>query len=378
MRLFYLPSSLNWNHPKTQAQLGAADVLVFQRNVLSPEVWDAMDYWRAIGKAVCIDLDDHYPGLPASNPAYQYWIRNVNGMPQPPIESLAEGLRHADALTTPSKVIAKDWAHIVPGFWIPNYTRRAWYAGLKQKEAGAADIIFDYARKSKTEMQFRGFERPDSKGQIMLGWGGSISHVDSWIYSGIIEALDRLFEKHPNVRLKFCGHESRLNYIFDKWPARVVRQGGVKPEQWPHVISSFDIGLAPLDMRPLDPPWREGGPVTSYDDRRSWLKAIEYLSAGVPWVASKSNVYGDLSRWGTLVENTPDAWFRALDNKITYLQAEKALAWDRRRWALNKVTAEGNVSTIADTYGRIIASKLTRTGQRLPGVTYVEARAEAR
>ncbi len=367
---------MNWRHPQVQKSLGLGDVLVFQRNVITPDTWEAMDYWRALGKTVCIDADDHYTDLPPSNPAHAYWTRNIHGMNPDPVSALAEAMKHASAFTSPSKILVRDWEHIVPGYWIPNYTRRVWYEKLQQKPVGAVDLAFSYEANDKGERVFNGRERPDSKGWVTLGWGGSISHVDSWIYSGAIEAITKLFDKYPNLRLKFCGHEERLNYLFEKWGDRVIRQSGVTPEHWPFVISSFDIGLAPLDLRPLDPPWREGGPINSYDERRSWLKGIEYLCAGVPWVASKSATYNDLARWGTLVDNTPDAWFSALDNKIQHLQAEKALAWDRRRWAFKKVTMEGNVDHYANIFGRIIADTMTRGNKKnLPGVTYVERNA---
>lgn len=371
-KLYYLPTALDWNSPKVQKLLGMYDVFMFQRNVIAPEVWSAMDYWRALGKAVIVDVDDHYGDLPPSNPAHQYWTRNRSGMPMDPVEALTEGMRHADAVTSPSKVLLKDWAHILPGYWIPNYTRRAWYEPVNPKQAGKPDLIFGYRQNENQGIDFVQQERPDSAGCITLGWGGSISHVDSWLYSGIVESLDRIFEKYPNTRLKFCGHETRLDYVFGRWGDRVIKQDGVKPEHWPYVVGSFDIGLAPLDTRPLDPPWRDGAPVISYDERRSWLKAIEYLSAGVPWVASKSATYADLARWGTLADNTPDGWFAALDRMISTLPTRKAEAIDRRRWALRKVTMEGNVHGYCETFGRIIADKLTRGKKnQMPGVAYV-------
>lgn len=371
-KLYYLPTALQWNNPQVQKQLGLADVLVFQRNVITPEVWAAMDYWRAIGKIVCIDLDDHYPDLPASNPAHPYWIQNKPDFDPTPVAALTEAMHHADALTSPSKVILDDWSHILPGYHLPNWTRRAWYEPLPQKPLGAVDLEFsnrlaDDGQSALLESK----PRPDSDGLIMLGWGGSISHVDSWIYSGIIEALDQVFEKWPKARLKFCGHEHRLDYLFKRWGDKVVRQSGVKPEHWPNVVATFDIGLAPLDLRPLDPPWREGGPVASYDERRSWLKGAEYLSAGVPWVGSRSKTYDGLDRWGTLVANTPSAWFSVLDHKITYLAMEKAIASDRRRWALKHITFEPNANLYAETFNRIGAEKQARGGSKMPGVRYV-------
>ena len=268
-------------------------------------------------------------------------------------------------------MILEDWAHIVPGYFLPNWTRWTWYEKLIQKPVGAPDLEFSYAD-GKPKAQIR----PGSEGWIILGWGGSISHVDSWLYSGIIEALDRLFEKWPGARLKFCGHEQRINYILDRWGDRVIRQGGMKPEDWPSVVASFDIGLAPLDMRPM-PPMRDGGPVNSYDERRSWLKAAEYLTAGVPWVASRSRTYDELARWGTLVDNTPDAWFEALDEKVSFLAHEKDSAWERRRWAERHMTMEANANRYGEIFGRILAEAHVRLGARLPGITYVAQKVAA-
>jgi hypothetical protein len=378
VKLFYLPSALDWNSIQVQRTLGLFDVLVFQRNVIVREAWEAMDYWRAIGKTVCIDADDHYGDLPPSNPAHQYWTRNTPGLDPDPVSALAEAMRHADAFTAPSKVLCADWSHLIKTYYVPNYTRRAWYAGLEQKPAGAADLVFGYAADAAGAPQLTHAARPGTDGLVYLGWGGSISHVDSWYYSGIVPALDRLFERHPHVRLKFCGHETRLDeLVFNRWGDRVVKQDGVKPEHWPLVVSSFDIGLAPLDTRPLDPPWRPGAPIASYDERRSWLKGIEYLTAGVPWVASESATYADLRRWGTLVANTPDAWFAALDDAVTRLAHHKAVAWDRRRWALKHVTMESQANAYGDVFGRIMAERGAAQGARLPGVRYVARQAAA-
>ena len=371
-KLYFMPTALNWRHPEVTRQIGRGDVLIFQRNVIVPEVWEAMDYWRALGKAVIIDLDDHYPGLPPSNPAFPYWIINKVGIDPAPIEALAEGMRHADALTSPSKVILQDWSHIVPGFWLPNWTRRAWFEGLDQKPMGAPDLELFYGATPEGKPEtIMNRVRPDTVSTVVIGWGGSISHVDSWLFSGIVEALDRIFDKHKNARLKFCGYEQRLDFVLKRWGDRVVRQPGVKPEHWPVVLSTFDIGVAPLETAPLDPPWREGAPIASYDERRSWLKTVEYLTAGVPWVASKSLTYNDLAHLGRIAENTPDSWYAALDDTIKNLAAQKSIAWERRQWALKRLTLEGNIGKYQGIIERIVADSQTRKGAQLPGVIYV-------
>lgn len=376
-KLYHLGTALDWRDPRVEQALGLADVMVFQRNVITPEVWQAMDYWRALGKLVLVDLDDHYPELPPSNPAHEYWTRNALEMNPPPIARLEEGMRHADYLISPSKVILQDWSSVVPGRWLPNWAQRPWYEGIQQKPVGAPDVIVQSGAPSKdaggaeVAPTVQAAERVGSAGEVIIGWGGSISHVDSWIYSGIVDALDRVFHDFPQARLKFCGGERRLDDLLGRWGDRVIRQPGVTAQDWPVVVSTFDIGVAPLDVRPLVPPWREGAPTAAYDERRSWLKGLEYLCAGVPWVGQRSATYADLSGRGTLVDATPDAWYEALALKIRRLADAKKLAADNRRWAMKRLTFEANVNVYGEMLTAMLAEREVSRGAQLPGVLYV-------
>ena len=47
---------MDYHNPKVQQVFGKADAIIFQRNVLTRDVLNAMDYWRALGKIVTIDL----------------------------------------------------------------------------------------------------------------------------------------------------------------------------------------------------------------------------------------------------------------------------------------------------------------------------------
>ncbi len=381
-QLIYLPSATDFNHPKVQQVFGKADAIVFQRNVITPDVWGAMDYWRSLGKIVTVDLplDDHYPALPPSNPAHAFWILNKANLPNgDPVAALCEAMKHADALVSPSKVILKDYEHIIPGYWIPNYPRRMWYEKCQPKPLGAPDLEFGYQpdgepKDGQQKFTLLGKKREGSEGWIVLGWGGSISHVDSWVYSGIVEAFDKIFAEYPNVRLKFCGHEARLDYILNRWGDKVIRQTGVKPEHWPYVVSTFDIGLAPLDMRPVaSNTWKEGeekweGGEYSYDERRSWLKGAEYLCAGVPWLGTRSATYIDLERHGVLVETGAENWYKAMKDMIDNLPSRKRLAQEKKRWALKKYTMESQVNQYAEVYERIGNMKRAKAGSILPNV----------
>ena len=371
--LYSLRTSLALHHPLVQHKIGLADVIMFQRDVIMTEAYDSMDYWRALGKTVVVDLDDHYPGIPPSNPAHPFWICNTLDLDPTPIERLKEGLRHADGLIAPSYEIMKDWEHIVPGYYWPNYPAEKLYRDVNPKPLGAPDLLIDYENTSD-KSTLRGREREGTKGKICIGWGGSISHVDSFLYSGVLPALKRIMAKYPDVFFKFVGGETRLDYLLKELPeAQFFRHGGVAADHWPMVLSTFDIGIAPLDMRPTEPFTGAEHREVSYDERRSWLKLVEYICAGVPFVATDGAPYHDLGRFGKMVPNTEDAWYEALVSRIEGLAHFKADAQKRKEWALRHYTIEANAERLIELYSRIQAEQQSRRANaRLPETVYVE------
>jgi len=372
--LYSLRTSLALHHPLVQRKIGEGDIILFQRDVIDGSVNDAMEYWRAVGKTVVVDMDDHYPGIPPSNPAHPFWIMNIAGLDPPPVDRMIEGLKHADALISPSHEILKDWAHIIPGYYWPNYPGEGLYKDVEPKPPGAPDMVIDYEHKDGEKPALRIRERKDTRGRVCIGWGGSISHVDGFLYSGVLPALKRVLKDRPQAFFKFCGSESRLDWLLKDIPEdQFMRHGGVSAEHWPLVVSTFDIGIAPLDMRPTETFNGGDNPGKSYDERRSWLKLVEYLCAGIPFVATDGAPYAELGRFGKLVENTEEAWYQALISRVDSLAHFKTEAKERRKWALSHLTIEANADRLIDLYSRIQAEQQSRRqNARLPETIYVE------
>lgn len=374
-KMLQLDSTLNFDLPQVQEALGDADILVYQRNVIWEAVWDSLSYWRALKKTVVCDLDDHYPNLPPSNPAHAYWIRNVHKVKPTPLERLKIGLAKTDGLIAPNRILLRDWEHVCNTYYWPNYPSISDYEELQKKPIGGADVTFAYEKDPETqELTLMHAVKPGTEGHIIIGWGGSISHVDSFIYSGVLEALARVLKEREEVYFKFCGAESRLNEYLGKLPEKkVIRQGAVTTAHWPLVLSTFDIGIAPLDHRVVACNTGNEHGEYSYDDRRSFLKAVEYLCAGIPYIASKSVPYTDkeVARFGKIVENTENAWYEALMSRVDSLAHFKKEAQDRKGNALKKFTIEHNTGRLIDFYRRIIVDAQSRQGFRLPDVIYV-------
>ena len=376
-RMFELTSAVDFHNPKVQALIGAADIIIFQRNVLWEQVWDIMDYWRTLGKIVLVDLDDHYPKIPPSNPAFQSWIMNTGEMDPDPIERLKIGLKKADALIAPSHIILKDWEHIVPGYYWPNYPSMLDWQDIVRKLPGQNDLII--ASVNEKDVQPPKAEvRPDSAGKIVIGWGGSLSHIDSFVYSGVIEGMKMLMDENKNVVFKFCGNDDRMQFQLDRLPQdQVWHQIGVTAEDWPHVVATFDIGIAPMDMRPVDSGTGKEHGAYSYDERRSWLKLVEYACGGVPFVATKCASYEDFARYGKMVENTPEAWYEALKSRVDGIQHFYTDAMKSRNNSLKRLTIENQAKNLVDFYFRIGEEVQGRQGMVFPDMLAIVNNPEA-
>ena len=373
-KMYDLTSAVQLHSPQVQKLIGAADVIVFQRNVLWEQIWDVIDYWKALGKLCLVDLDDHYPEIPPSNPAFKSWIMNEGQMDPNPIERLKTGLGRADALIAPSHIILKDWEHIVPGYYWPNYPSLLDWQDIVRKEPGMNDLILTSTKDADPHVEVR----PDSAGKIVIGWGGSLSHIDSFAYSGVIDGLKQLMEEDDRVCFKFCGSDDRMAFLLDKLPQdQLYRQPGVTAEDWPNVVATFDIGIAPMDMRPVVAGTGNEHGEYSYDERRSWLKLVEYACGGVPFVATKCASYVDLERHGKMVENTPETWYTALKSRVDGILHFYTEAMAARQNNLKRLTIENNAQKLIDFYFQIGEETQARAGLILPNTLQLEINPDA-
>ena len=273
--------------PHNRKRIMDADAVLLQRNCFEGNL-DALRYWRGLGKPVYIDLDDAYQMLPETVAARRFWIDNALKFKRPPLEQLREGLLLSSGVTSPSKLILQDW-DAPKKVWLPNYVRGEWYANL---------------------------ERRPHVG-IIIGWGMSMSHFDSFRYCGIVEALVQLCRRDPRVRVVVCGNDAQPYEMLSGIPPQQrTRNAGVNFDVWPQRLAQFDLGIAPL--------------FGDYDRRRSWLKVVEYACAGVPCIVTKSDPYADLTDWTLAqVDAGADLWAAALDDAIANLRDHQERAAKR-------------------------------------------------
>jgi hypothetical protein len=201
-----------------------------------------------------------------------------------PLTQFKWGLRLVDGAAVPSRRLADDWRSYTDMRYLPNY------------------IELD---------KYQNSARQPHEG-IILGWGGSISHLQSFTGSGILTALRRVCRARPQVRVMVCGSDRRILEQLSIPQEQMVQKAWVPYSEWANHLSQFDIGLAPLHGE--------------YDERRSWIKVLEYMVMKIPWVASEGPAYQDLRSYGWLVKNTASAWERVLLDMIDHLDDHKTEA----------------------------------------------------
>lgn len=278
-----------------QAACELADLLVVQRNLLGP-VLSAIQHWKARDKIVIADFDDAYHLMSPTNAGYAYWgqglIRELgpdgrvvhHKIDPLPLTQFKWGLRLVDGATVPSRRLADDWRAYTDIRYVPNYIELEKYLNVTRQPHDG----------------------------VLIGWGGSVSHLQSFTGSGVLTALRRVCRARPQVRVMICGSDARILEKLGLPPEQVIHKAWIPYSEWAKHLSQFDIGLAPLHG--------------DYDERRSWIKVLEYLVMQIPWVASEGPAYHELRSYGWLVNNTASAWERVLLDMIDHLDDYKAEA----------------------------------------------------
>lgn len=310
------------NSPASAYACEDADVIVMQRGAM-PDTWAAVEHWRQAGKVILTDLDDGYPQITQEHPAFEFWHRGISTdamgnkarLPRPAILDMADGLRRVRGLTAPNRLILSDWLDAVgiPGRYVPNYVPTKQYLNAVRTRSPGFDST------------------------VWVAWGGSAGHLVSFTDSGILYALARVIAKRPNVRFIMCGADTR---IIDALPLRLAQKINLhwRPyREWPERLVNFDIGLIPV--------------AGDFDARRSWLKPLEYSLCNVPWIASKSPAYADLTGYGQFVDNTPDAWAAAIEDMLA-VGPDPAGLRAARNWA-SAQDIDTNVEKIIDAYAEL-------------------------
>ena len=282
------------NTKESAEACSSADIIIVERNYFG-DALAMIQYWKVRNKTVIGIFDDAYDKLHPQNIAYEFWIKGnvkyksadsgeekIATVLPPPLEQFKWGVQSLKAIQVPSVMLASDWSEYNKTYYVHNYLDMDKYIDVQPL-----------------------YPHDD----LVIGWVGSLSHYDSFSGSGVLDALNRISRKYPNVTLLISGDKR----VFDLLEAKKkVFQPFVPAEKWTSLIKTLDIGLAPLNGE--------------YDKRRSWIKGLEYMALKIPWIASNYQTYDELKEYGIMTENGYKGWTESLIEMIENYPMYKAKA----------------------------------------------------
>lgn len=154
---------------------------------------------------------------------------------------------------------------------------------------------------------------------LTIGWGGSMFHAQDW--GGVNNVLREVHRRVPSVAFRSVG----ANYMVGVPNVSTV---GFTTIHNYHRELDFHIGIAPL----VDTP---------FNQRKSWIKPLEYAARGIPCVASNVGQYGEWidHGWNGYLASNPTEWVDYLvaliDDDTRTRLGENALA-KARLWTIDK------------------------------------------
>ena len=318
------------NKPEVINFCSQSDIIIIERNFFG-DALAAIMFWRVRNKPMMAIFDDAYHIITKDNPSYPFWQENrmvslpdnvstridqlfaltknndalwanipansrnkvinqiskilKNNIPDykeekalaiPAMKQFTFGLKMMRGIQVPSRLLAEDWSNTNDTYYIHNYINPNRYMH-------AEPLL------SKNE------------GDLIVGWHGSLSHVASFHQSGVSEALAEIARKYENVKIYLGGDKKNYDYV-DIPDDKKIYGSYVPDQQWPSLLKSIDIAIAPL--------------ATEYDMRRSWIRGLEYMILQIPWIATNFPTYEELANYGMLIDNSAENWINAISEMV--------------------------------------------------------------
>ncbi len=252
-----------------------ADVIVMQR-VSMLNLSQAIPMMRAKGVAVVVDMDDDLTKIDPANPAF-YGLGTKTGDRRHNWRNAHQACLDATFVTVSTPALLKVYAPHGRGVVLENRIPQSY---LEVKHVDSA----------------------------RFGWPGSVhSHPNDLQAIGpaaarLVREGGEYFGIGPSYGFTPGDGLLRRALGLDEDPET---SGNVDFDEWPKALTHLGIGLAPLAD-------------TEFNRAKSWLKPLELMACGVPWVASPSAEYQRLHLLTGvgLMAKTPKDWYRQIKRLI--------------------------------------------------------------
>lgn len=264
--------------------LRQCDVVHIYRRA-DPTIQAAVDDLKRRGIGITWDNDDDIRLLPKESPSY---AKIGGAKAERDFKAQIQLLKRAHVVTTTSDYLVDTY-----------------------RESGARSVVRIENYLNPTQYA----RAPREHEGLVIGWVAGLEHRTDAKLLGMSEALTRVMERHPEVRVVTIGVRLQLD------PERYTHHPVVEFTRLKEHVRQFDVGIAPLADIPM-----------SY--ARSNVKVKEYAGAGVPWLASARGPYVGLGpqQGGRLVEDGD--WEEALEALVAsrllrFRLRRRSQAWGR-------------------------------------------------
>jgi glycosyltransferase involved in cell wall biosynthesis len=221
--------------------------LIVAQRLMFKDLAEKIDQRKKFNQIIINDVDDWYWGLHKDNHAYRLTHPDFNK---------DENIAH--------------YKHIVQE--CDGVVASTPFLADKMKNEFKCENVF--LVENHVEVKRFNPRRPNMK-KTVVGWVGSTSHR-----SGDLETIAPVLDNRK-FRLHHSGHVNTAEWFADKVGLprdKVTKAPMYDPRDYARLSFQFDIGIAPLNDVP-------------FNHAKSWIKAIEYAAAGVPFVASDLGEY---------------------------------------------------------------------------------------
>lgn len=262
------------------------DAVVFQR-VASPKILNILKEIKKKGKKVYMDIDDALFHVSKTNPAYKVWTPQSEAW-----ENLKEALKTCDKVFFSTPQLAEVYA-------MNNF--EVFLNGLN-----LSNPIYSPDRNRYNDI---------SRDKKIVGWAGSSSHIDS--LKEVRRAIKKLISQRDDVTFALCSNPEFLEF-FDIPKDRKLYVQHRPFEEWPPVMSLFDVSLAPIVPG-------------IFNSCKSELKVLEAGIWGVPSVCTLEAPYArfnKISDGGNFLvyRNDTNEWVKKINTLLDNSEKHKEMS----------------------------------------------------
>jgi glycosyltransferase involved in cell wall biosynthesis len=176
------------------------------------------------------------------------------------------------------------------------------------------------------------------EGPLTLGWVGTAPNVR--LLEIVIQPLQRLFRRHPDLKLKvICDEAPILEGV-------AILHQPYSPDTEVGDVRSFDVAISPQ----IEDAWTRGKVST---------KLLAYFAAGIPTVASDVEAHRGVVRHGVngLLAGTLSEWDDRIEKLLASADLRDELGAAARRTAETEYSLEATIPKYLELFRSLVESK---------------------